>query len=221
VVLVVWMRIRSEIFLTSHSGNLVDPLRRIMFRALTLWMRLSVFGQSKREKVSSKMVGPEQVLPDDPLCVTNARNVWQLKEGELQHDERYLNTDDDIGFSKVEERNSMRRGDAGFSCLDDEVSHWRPASLVKSGSVCSGGGYETCRVSYAVDQPGANEGAVVVQRCGVNGCQHRPAGGVRWMGEKGRWEQEWKEMQLKECMAEYYTSITSYIGMTVAWYVAV
>jgi hypothetical protein len=38
------------------------------------------------------------------------------------------------------------------------VSHWQHASLVKSGGVCSGGCYKTCRVSYAVVHPGSKQG---------------------------------------------------------------
>lgn len=52
-----------------------------------------------------------------------------------------------------------------------EVSHQKHASLAESGGVCSGGGYGTCRVSYA-ERPAriANEGGC---RTDVesNGCQ--------------------------------------------------
>ena len=66
-----------------------------------------------------------------------------------------------------------------FPARRQEVSHWQAAC--ESGKVwlrlLQSGGYETCRVSYAVE-PAEKQTSVVlvVQMWRFNGCQRRPAG---------------------------------------------
>jgi hypothetical protein len=139
----------------------------------------------------------QMILP----CVTTGKDVWKLKAEEVVvrqkkicgHRRQY------IGPGKEEEKRRIGKNQVSVTLFlffpSTEVSHWQHASLVKSASVCSGGCYETCRVSYAVVHPGSKRGLPWWYRGGeltaVNvGLQEKALDGEESNGEQG-----WTNMQ--------------------------